>query len=212
MSYDTDDEDSGTSTDHRRKRAGRAGVPAPENESTMSGQERERPHAGTGPAGPAHPEWEAELRAGLEADGGSGSVEPELAIARLLVHAHRLESLDDESVSRIWTDIDQVVRPVPWWKRRWFTIAAPAGVAATLAAVLIVVIARPDPQRDPSGDVARSEGLDSAADLLEQQFELLAPKARAEVSRTVEAGRGQLRSELIAMAMTEGGRTQGGAP
>ena len=171
----------------------------------MTGNERERPHAGA-PAGPAHPEWEAELRAGLEADGGSGSVEPELAIARLLVHAHRLESLDDESASRIWTDIDRVLRPAPWWKRRWFTVAAPAGIAAAMAAVFIVVIVRPDPRRDPKGDVA------SSADLLEQQFDLLAPKARAEVSRTVDAGRGQLRGELIAMAMAEGGRTHGGAP
>ena len=48
--------------------------------------------------------------------------------------------------------------------------------------------------------------------MTEQQFDLLAPKARAEVSRTVDAGRGQLRGELIAMAMAEGGRTHGGAP
>jgi hypothetical protein len=159
--------------------------------------------------GPSSPEWEAELRAGQEADGGSGSVEPELAIARLLVHAHRLEAFEDESAARIWTDIERVIRPMPWWKQRWFTVAAPAALAATAAAVLIVIIARPDPsdpQHDRAGDVA------SSADLLEQQFELLAPKAREEVSRTVDAGRGQLRGELIAMAMSEGGRTQGGAP
>ena len=98
----------------------------------MTGHEQKRPQ-GKGPVGPANPEWEAELRAGLEADGGSGSVEPELAIARLLVHAHRVESLADDSASRIWTDIERVIRPVPWWKRRWFTIAAPAGVAAAVA-------------------------------------------------------------------------------
>jgi hypothetical protein len=203
VSYDWQEPGLGTSIDHRRKRAGRAGVPGPENEPTMTGQERERPAK---PSGPANPEWEAELRAGLEADGGVGSVEPELAIARLLVHAHRVETLDHGSESRIWTDIERVIRPAPWWKRRWFTVAAPAAAAAAMAAVLIVVIARPDPRRDPAGDVA------SSADLLEQQFELLAPKAREDVSRTVDANRGQLRGELIAMAMAEGGRSHGGAP
>ncbi len=170
----------------------------------MTGHERERPT--TGARGPANPDWEVELRAGLEEDGGSGSVEPELAIARLLVHAHRTEAFDDADESRLWADVAKAIAPAPWWKRRWFTIAAPAAVAAAVAAVLVVVIlpAKRD-QRDKS-DVA------SSADLLEQQFELLAPKAREEVSRTVDAGRGKLRGDLIAMAMAEGGRTHGGAP
>jgi hypothetical protein len=190
--------------DHRRKRPSRAGVPAPENEPTMTGHERERPT--TGARGPANPDWEAELRAGLEEDGGSGSVEPELAIARLLVHAHRVEAFDDADASRLWADVAKAISPVPWWKRRWFTIAAPAAVAALVAAVLVVVVVPARKHARERSDVA------SSADLLEQQFELLAPKAREEVSRTVDAGRGQLRGELIAMAMSEGGRTQGGAP
>lgn len=167
----------------------------------MTGHERERPTTG-----PANPDWEAELRAGLEADGGSGSVEPELAIARLLVHAHRVESFDDADENRLWADVAKAIAPVPWWKRRWFTIAAPAAVAAAVAAVLVVVVLPAKQRARERADVA------TTADLLEQQFELLAPKAREEVSRTVDAGRGQLRGELIAMAMAEGGRTHGGAP
>jgi hypothetical protein len=171
----------------------------------MTGQDRERANAGKGPAGPADPEWEVELRAGLEADGGVGSVEPELAIARLLVHAHRTEAFDDADAARIWTDIERGVAKPPWWKRRWFAVAAPAAVAAAVAAALVLVIV-PPVREGGRGDVA------SSADLLEQQFEVLAPKARAEVSRTVDAGRGQLRGELIAMAMSEGTRSLGGAP
>jgi hypothetical protein len=171
----------------------------------MTGHERERPSAATRSTGPASPAWEAELRAGLEADGGSGSVEPELAYARLLVHAHRVEALDDADELRLWSDIERSIAKAPWWKRRWFAIGAPAALAAGIAAALVVVLRPPATTTD-------GEGLASSADLLEQQFELLAPKARAEVTRTVDAGRGELRGELIAMAMSAGTRTQGGAP
>lgn len=173
----------------------------------MTGRERERPSDPASSTVTA-PEWEAELRAGLEAEGGSGSVEPELAIARLLVHAHRIEALDDGAQSRIWADVERGIAPAPWWRRRWVAIAAPAALAAAAAAVLVVVITQPDRERKRDGE----KGVATSADLLEQQFELLAPSARAEVSRTVEVGRGELRSDLIAMAMASDGRTQGGAP
>ncbi|HET6585966.1 MAG TPA: hypothetical protein VFG69_21060 [Nannocystaceae bacterium] len=170
----------------------------------MTGRERQRP-SGDAPSTVTAPEWEAELRAALETEGGSGSVEPELAIARLLAHAGRVEELDARAESRIWSDVERGIAPTPWWRRRWIAIAAPAGLAAAAAAVLVIVIAQPDRGR-------KSDRVATSADLLEQQFELLAPSARAEVSRTVDAGRGELRSDLIAMAMASDGRTHGGAP
>jgi len=169
----------------------------------MSGHERERP---TTPSGPADPAWEAELRAGLEAEGGEGSVEPELEIARLLVHAARVETFDDAAAAKLWTDIERGIAPVPFWRRRWFTVSAPAALAAAAAVILVLAIGK-SPKPGAEGGVA------SSADLLEQQFELLAPAARSEVTRTVEAERAELRGDLVALAITQGtSRTHGGAP
>jgi hypothetical protein len=47
---------------------------------------------------------------------------------------------------------------------------------------------------------------------IEAQFAMLEPGARAEVARSVDAGRSSLRGELLASAIAADGRTMGGAP
>ena len=146
------------------------------------------------------PEWEAELSCGLEADGGGGSVEPELAIARLLLHARSPAELAMAREDLVWSEIERGIAPAPWWRRRVVLFGGPLLAAA--AAVALVVVMRDDSQRPGPG---------GSADLLEQQFAVLAPAARAEVAKSVDDQRGRLRGELIAMARANGG-TQGGAP
>ena len=153
-----------------------------------------------GAAAVTDPSWEAELRAGLEADGGAGSVEPELAIARLLLHARAPAELAMTREDLVWSDIERGITPAPWWRRRVVLWGGP--VLAAAAAVVLVVVMRPDPQRPHTS---------GSADLLEQQFAVLAPAARAEVAKNVDDQRGRLRGDLIAMARASGG-TQGGAP
>jgi hypothetical protein len=155
----------------------------------------DRPDAVTDPA------WEAELRAGLEADGGGGSVEPELAIARLLLHARAPAELTMAREDAAWRAIEGDITPVPWWRKRVLLWGAPALAAA--AAVVLVVVLRPEAGKPATG---------GAADLLEQQFAVLAPSARAEVARDVDGHRGRLRGELVAMAQADARAVQGGAP
>jgi hypothetical protein len=146
------------------------------------------------------PGWEAELRAGLEADGGGGSVEPELAIAKLLLHARAPSELAMAREDLVWSEIDHALAPTPWWRRRVVLWGGPMMAAA--AAVALVLVMRDDPHRPHTG---------GSADLLEQQFAVLAPAARAEVAKNVDDQRGRLRGDLIAMARASAG-TQGGAP
>lgn len=156
------------------------------------------------------PRWEDELRAGMAAEGDAGSVEPELAALRFLLHARAPAELGDARQDAIWREIDAAIAPVPWWRRRLWIWGAP--VLAAAAAVLLVVALRPDATTDSgsarSPSVARVDG--SLAEQLEGQFAALAPGARATVARRVDASRGNLRGELLAMA--RGGGTQGGAP
>jgi hypothetical protein len=158
----------------------------------------ERPEAVTDPA------WEAELRAGQEADGGAGSVEPELAIARLLLHARAPAELVMAREDAVWADIHAGIAPVPWWRSRVLRWGGPALAAA--AAVVLVMMLRPDAKHGATG---------GAADLLEQQFSVLAPAARTDIARNIDGERGRMRGELIAMARSDGRagqQDQGGAP
>jgi hypothetical protein len=155
----------------------------------------DRPDAVTDPA------WEAELRAGLEADGGGGSVEPELAIARLLLHARAPAELMTAREDAVWSDVEAGITPLPWWRRRALLWGGPALAAA--AAVVLVVMLRPDEHEHARG---------GAADLLEQQFAVLAPEARAVLAKDVDGHRGRLRGDLIAMAQADARSVQGGAP
>jgi hypothetical protein len=153
------------------------------------------------------PQWEAELRAGLEQEGEAGSVEPELAALRLLLHARAPAELAAAREDAIWGAIDRVIAPVPWWKRLPMIWIAPAAAAA--AAVLVVVLMQPKPQID-TPEIATADRK-AMAEQLESQFAMLAPNARANVARKVDVSRGNMRGQLIAMAQSESG-THGGAP
>ncbi len=165
----------------------------------MTGENRPEPTSVT------DPDWETELARGLAADGGAGGVEPELAIARLLLHARTPAELATLREDAVWSEIERGLTPVPWWRRRFVLWGGPA-IAAAAAAVVLVVVLKPDEHRAPTGGVA---------DQLEHQFAVLAPAARAEVARDVDGARSRLRGELIAMARAQGGDPsgdQGGAP
>lgn len=152
------------------------------------------------------PVWEQELRAGMEAEGESGSIEPELAIARLLRHAHAPAELGDAREGAIWREIagrlDEVSPvAVPWWRRLstpW--VWAPA--TAMAAAAVLFLVTRP-PTTTPGVDapprIATADTKSMAAQL-EGQFAALAPSARAKVAQRVDASRGDVRSSLLAKA------------
>lgn len=148
----------------------------------------------TAPRGVLDPAWEDDLRRGQEAEGEAGSVEPELAIVRLLRHARAPEALAPAELDRLWSEgVDPAIAPVPWWRRRWVWGALPA-LAAT-AVVLFVI-------RTPDGDLS-APGLSSGpmtAQILAQQFAQLERDARRDLDADVDDGRGALRQELLAMS------------
>lgn len=154
------------------------------------------------------PRWEDELRAGMEAEGEAGSVEAELAVARLLLHARAPAELSAARQDAIWEALDGAIAPAPWWRRSRWVWGGPLLAAA--AAVVLVVVLKPDadPPGLPQGAVAAEAK--SMADELEGQFAVLAPGARADVARRVDTSRGNVRGELLAMARGSG--THGGAP
>jgi hypothetical protein len=157
--------------------------------------------------------WEEELRAGMEAEGESGSVEPELAVLRMMLHARAPAELTAAREDAIWSAIDREATPLPWWKRLRLVWIAP--VAAAAAAVLVVVLVQPTQQPTDGTTIA---GVDrkAMAEQLEGQFAMLAPNARANVARKVDVSRSNMRGQLIAMAQTTAGSkddgTHGGAP
>lgn len=158
------------------------------------------------------PEWEDELRAGMEAEGEAGSVEPELAVLRMLLHARKPAELAAAREDAIWSAIDGAITPVPWWKRLPIIWIAPAAAAA--AAVLVVVLVQPKPQPSTDAPTIATTDRKAMAEQLEGQFELLAPNARANVARKVDASRSNMRGQLIAMAQAKDGDggSHGGAP
>ncbi|MBC8067995.1 MAG: hypothetical protein IAG13_06640, partial [Deltaproteobacteria bacterium] len=127
--------------------------------------------------------------------------EPELAIARLLLHARAPAELMMAREDAVWGDVEAGITPLPWWRRRAMLWGGPALAAA--AAVVLVVMLRPG-EREHAGS--------GAADLLEQQFAVLAPEARAVLAKDVDGHRGRLRGDLIAMAQADARSVQGGAP
>lgn len=160
------------------------------------------------PPGPVlDPKWEDALRAGQEADGGAGSVEDELAVVRLMLHAREPESLPDEALDRIWSDIEPEVAPAPWWRRPWVLWGAPAVAAA--AVLVVLVIPRGD---DPVPDDAALAAAESPAEALRKQFLVLEPAGREALDRSVERGRSTLRGQLLASARRAGSGSVGGAP
>lgn len=141
------------------------------------------------------PLWESELARGQADDGGAGSVEPELAVVRLLLHARAPAELSPAIEQRIWDDVERGIAPVPWWKRRWMLWAMPALAAA--AAVVIAVRIGGD---RPGSDRPRGAAQASLSEQLERQFALLEPAARDAVADGVDRQRQALRGRLIASA------------
>lgn len=121
------------------------------------------------------PRWEDELRAGLEADGGQGSVERELEVLHALRHARAPEPIDESRMDALWSEIEAQAYPsargTSWWRRRWWVAVVPA---ATAAAVLLFVV-RPAERSDGEADgtIAR----DAARD--EVEFDTAAAPASA---------------------------------
>ena len=162
------------------------------------------------------PSWEDALRAGQAEDGGSGSVDAELAVLHLLRHARAVEPLAPEALDRLWSaQIAPQITPVPWWRRRWLWGVVP--VAATAALLVVVLRDSPDAATHDAGAAAdrgqaagapriASTAAPSPASALEQQFAQLEGDARRELGGNVDRGRGVLRSQLLAMA------SKGGAP
>ena len=165
------------------------------------------------------PQWEVALRAGQAAEGEQGSVEDELAIIHLLRHARAPQPLDDAALDRVFGEIDHASRPVgggwrAWLRQPWLLGGA---VAAAAAAVLVVVWPGEGPTPNRGGGQVAVRDPDSVdpggmAATIEAQFAMLEPGARAEVARSIDAGRSSLRGELVASAIAADGRTQGGAP
>jgi hypothetical protein len=166
-----------------------------------------------GPPTVLDPKWEDVLRAGQEADGGAGSVDAELGVLHLLRHARAPEPLGEEALASVWDAIDSELaqaEPMPWWRRGWVIFAGTCATAVAAAAVLVVVWPGADEQsRSDEPLVARAE---SPAATLERQFELLAPAARAELDRTVDASRTSMRGQLLGDVTGSSGKTLGGAP
>lgn len=174
------------------------------------------------------PQWEVALRSGQEAEGEQGSVEDELAILHLLRHARAPQPLDDAAFDRIHGQLAEMgdARPAAasgWraWLRQPWLLGGGAALAAA-AVVLVVVVSGPEPkpdhggqlaQRDPvAGERGDAQGSGDMAAIIEAQFAMLEPGARAEVERSIEEGRSSLRGELVAAAIASDGRTMGGAP
>ena len=180
-----------------------------------SGDDGQRP--GNESTGVLDPAWEDALRAGQAEEGLAGSVEPELAIVRLLAHARAPEHLDDAALHRAWGAIDDAIAgpaKVPWWKRPWTLVGGTAAVAAAAAVVLVVVL--PGPRTGGEGVGGSASGpvadLGGQVDALERQFQILAPGARDRVARSVDEDRGKMRDDLLAMALKSGSGSMGGAP
>ncbi len=173
----------------------------------MTGNERDVRQAHGGSV--TDPAWEDVLRAGMESDpesGASGSVEPELAVARLLLHAGAPAELGEARRDAVWREIDGALTPIPWWRRRAWVWGAPALAAAS--AVVLVVMLQPG-RPPPTSPLAAAPG-QAIAVQLEGQFAMLAPAARADVARSVDTSRGSMRGTLLAMA--QDAETIGGAP
>lgn len=177
----------------------------------MTAHDDERSGSGT-PGGVLDPAWEDALRSAQEVEGGAGSVEAELGIVHLLRHARAPERVGDDALASVWAEIESELaeaRPLPWWRRGWVVLGGTVAAAAAAAAILVVVWPGPEGPGEGEPRVARGE---SPAATLERQFELLAPAARAELGRTVEASRGSMRHELLGLATGSAGKTVGGAP
>lgn len=176
------------------------------------------------PAVVLDPEWEVELRAGQEAEGEQGSVEDELAIVHLLRHARAPHDLDDARFDSVWEQLDGELDAQAaatgwraWLRRPWAWVGA-ASMAAAAAAVVVVVSPGPGPDDDSAPTIASAtttttpEAKGSMAATIEAQFQMLEPGARSAVRRSVDAGRDDLRGELVAEALRADGRSLGGAP
>lgn len=105
------------------------------------------------------PRWEDELRAGLEADGGQGSVERELEVLHVLRHTRAPEPIDESRLDALWGEIEAQAYPsahgTSWWRRRWWVAVVPA---ATAAAVLLFVTSPSERSGGTAGGtIARSE-------------------------------------------------------
>ncbi|MDC0718465.1 hypothetical protein [Nannocystis bainbridge] len=159
------------------------------------------------------PAWEDELRRGQEAEGETGSIEPELAMLRLLRHARAPEALTAGELDKLWSgELAPALTPTPWWRRRWLWGAVPA---VATAAVVMVVIRGPEPQPQASVTAAAAPmepGLlqpatatatagPSTAQLLAQQFAQLEHDARRDLDDRVDDDRGLLRQDLLAMSL-----------
>jgi len=134
--------------------------------------------------------WEDELRAGQREAGESGSLAPELAIVGLLRYAGAPPSLDAAEVEAGWHALDRAfdARASVARRRRW--VVASIGLAATLAAVVVLRVGRaPDPDEDPTRAMRAT---------WEAQFALLAEAATQRRIETVEARRAGLRRERVA--------------
>jgi len=156
----------------------------------------ERDDMDRGDRGDRGVDWEAELRAGQAQEAGAGgSVEPELAIVRLLRHSASPASLDAEALDRGWRELRAAFvseRPRPWWRRGEVVVGALGLVAAAAVVVFFFVPRRT--QEAPVGDTVA---------LLEQQFASLAPQAMAGRRARVDVERAQLRSGRIAALLAE---------
>jgi|GEM_PF-1554721 len=179
--------------------------------------------------------WEDALRAGQSEEGHAGSVEPELAVVHLLRHARAPEPLADARLDAIWSAVDlgetadareDGQGTEPWWKRPWSWLGGTALAAAAAAVVLVIVIPNEQGggQGESGGEIAQNvspnkpEAIATQAQLIEQQFAILAPAAREQAEREVEGERDALRGRLLADAAAaadpagDEGKVEGGAP
>ncbi|MCR9166157.1 MAG: hypothetical protein ACE37F_10460 [Nannocystaceae bacterium] len=164
------------------------------------------------------PQWEDELRAGQDADGGQGSVDAELAVVHLLRHAAGPEALDAEGVDAVWSDVATQIESesgfTPWW-RRVLDWRVGVGVAVAVAAAAVLVLAPGDdtpPPGETSGPIASGPGAAGMSVTLQAQFDMLAPQARSAIDARVDEGRGAVRTQLLASLGSGADATLGGAP
>ncbi|MGB1013850.1 MAG: hypothetical protein ACPG4T_06940, partial [Nannocystaceae bacterium] len=101
-------------------------------------------------------------------------------------------SLPEPAFDELWADIDGTIKSVPWWRRSWVLWGAP--VAAAAAVAFVVFSGNP-----PDPTVAAVEPSGTSL-LLEQQFSQLEPGARRVLASRVDASRGQMRGQLLALA------------
>ena len=159
----------------------------------------------------------------------AGSVEPELEALHLLRHLREPEALDAGELDALWKDIAAATAPEkrPFWKATWFRWLVPVGAAAGIALVMVQAtgdgapsFARNDAEPSTASAPAAVEAkmaeaaaadLDAEADeaaaapagpaaVLEQQFKMLEPRARAEVGSSVDSQRSSMRAALIGRA------------